>query len=113
MAISDFNRPTRDESLITSSLGDLSVAVQQLSGLSQLAALAFSKAEPTTTYEEAENYLAGELVRISSDLRGRLGGLAEALGRKEAMTGLRTQDRQASQGTSSEVSGAGSSETGN
>jgi hypothetical protein len=105
MAISEFNRPPRDESLIISSLGDLSASVQQLSGLSQLATLAFNKAEPTNAYEEAEKYLAGELVRLSSDLRGQLGRLAEALGRKEATTVLRTQD-------GSEVAGAGSSDTG-
>jgi hypothetical protein len=105
MAISEFNRPPRDESLIISSLGDLSASVQQLSGLSQLATLAFNKAEPTNAHEEAEKYLAGELVRLSSDLRGQLGRLAEALGRKEATTVLRTQD-------GSEVAGAGSSDTG-
>ena len=60
MAISEFNRPAKDEGLITSSLGDLSASVRQLSGLSQLAALTFSKTEPTTAHEEAEKYVAGE-----------------------------------------------------
>ena len=76
MAIGEFGRPTRHDGSITSLLGDLSASVQQLSGLSQLAALAFSGTEPSTAREEAEKYLAGELVSLSSDLRGRLGRLA-------------------------------------
>jgi hypothetical protein len=44
-------------------------AVQRLAELSQLAALAFGKAEPATAQEEAEKYLVGELVSLSSNLR--------------------------------------------
>ena len=87
MAISELNRPARDEGLITSLLGDLSASVQQLSGLSQLAALAFSKTEPTTAHEEAERYMAGELVSLCSELRGRLGRLREALGGEKLAAG--------------------------
>ena len=54
---------------VTSLLGDLTASVQRLAGLSQLAALAFSKVEPATAQEEAEKYLVGELVSLSSNLR--------------------------------------------
>src|SRR6476469_8921504 len=49
---------------VTSLLGDLTASVQRLAGLSQLAALAFSKTEPATAQEEAEKYLVGELVTL-------------------------------------------------
>jgi hypothetical protein len=61
--ISELNRTTQREGLITSLLGDVSVSVQQLSGL-------FSKTEPTTAHEEAETYLAREFVSLLRTFKG-------------------------------------------
>ena len=82
---------------VTSLLGDLTASVQRLAGLSQLAALAFSKAEPATAQEEAEKYLVGELVILSMNLRTQVGQLSKTLDRQDFAGSFRTQGDQVSE----------------
>jgi hypothetical protein len=86
---------------VTSLLGDLIASVQRLAGLSQLAALAFGKTEPATAQEEAEKYLVGELVSLSSNLRAQVARLSKTLDRQDLAEGLRTQDGQVAEGLDS------------
>ena len=86
------------DSEVTSLLGDLTASVQRLTGLSQLAALAFGKTEPATAQEEAEKYLVGELVGLSSNLRAQVGQLSKTLDRQDLTRDFRTQDGQVSKG---------------
>ena len=81
---------------VTSLLGDLTASVQRLAGLSQLAALAFSKVEPATAQEEAEKYLVGELVTLSMNLRTQVGQLSKTLDRQDFPGSFRTQGDQVS-----------------
>ena len=86
---------------VTSLLGDLIASVQRLAGLSQLAALAFGKTEPATAQEEAEKYLVGELVSLSSNLRAQVGQLSKTLDRQDLAGAFRTQDGQVAEGLDS------------
>ena len=83
---------------VTSLLGDLTASVQRLAGLSQLATLAFSKAEPATAQEEAEKYLVDELVSLSINLRTQVAQLSKTLDRQDFAGGFRTHGDQGSEG---------------